>query len=627
MNIHITRIGCLSLLAALATMQEPLFAAETSAKNRNNSSSSHHKYHNHKHADTFSFGAVGDQDYRFIFDDPNAARKAWVNIVNDINSTKAIGFTIHVGDIGTPLDGLDVTGVEGDMCKNDSQTVLDKASIMNSFKKGVVYTPGDNEWSDCAYNNAAANFFGGTPPPFNIDPQLSLSQLRAVFYPDANKSLGTQSHIHLIRQENYPENVRYSYGDVLFTTFHATGGSGSFETFDQCLSYLYDIDNVAGGPPPIAIPNLYVRLDGSNNPDCSEQQARQQANVQWLWDAYRAAKKTHAKALVIAHHADLRISPDGQTSLIEQYTPYVQAIRDISVKFKKPVLVLFGDSHVFMIDKPFKKENGEVVQNATRLEVFGSDYDGLPNTNWIQVNADTKAKEPFSFDLYMVQENPPIKAPVEQIRTGCKGKSKIPLHFAYSGDYRAVAHGLARAVATSGMVSEDITGSFPPDLTIAEVRDLVALGYAYELDVAVPPNAALLRFALDGQSVANPVIDDLDIYVFGPDDQILAGSLQLGSSEQVTINDPTPGIYKAFVHAYTTVDTLPTPFTIRDWVVFNDNTNLEVHSVPHSAKEGTKKSVTLEWSCLDKSAQYLGVVNHESNGEVLQRTIIQIAVP
>ena len=52
------------------------------------------------------------------------------------------------------------------------------------------------------------------------------------------------------------------------------------------------------------------------------------------------------------------------TSLGETFVPLA---RD----FTKPVLFVHGDSHVFRIDQPFKKSPTEVVENITRLEVFG----------------------------------------------------------------------------------------------------------------------------------------------------------------------------------------------------------------------------------------------------------------
>jgi hypothetical protein len=39
--------------------------------------------------------------------------------------------------------------------------------------------------------------------------------------------------------------------------------------------------------------------------------------------------------------------------------------------FTKPVLLVHGDTHLFKIDRPFKKSPTEWIENITRLEVFG----------------------------------------------------------------------------------------------------------------------------------------------------------------------------------------------------------------------------------------------------------------
>jgi len=79
----------------------------------------------------------------------------------------------------------------------------------------------------------------------------------------------------------------------------------------------------------------------------------------------------------------------------------VDELRRRSLTYKVPTLHIFGDSHRFTIDQPYKIDN-KTIEHIVRLQVFGFfDRDNLfdPQIKWVRVNVDTETDEVFSFDV------------------------------------------------------------------------------------------------------------------------------------------------------------------------------------------------------------------------------------
>lgn len=247
-----------------------------------------------KHKTCFEYGAIGDQDYEALeypefFDNPlpqGTVRSAWLQIINDINASN-LAFTIHDGDIGAPYDGLQQDGYIGAVCDiNGGTTLEDKIALLDTFSKPLIYTPGDNEWSDCF-----SNFIYS---PFALNPSNNLDKIRQLSQSDPTKSLGVKK-MKIMRQPNYPENVMFSYGKILFVTINIPSG-------DNC--------------PQLNVVDETVVLG-----DCSEADARQQANIQWLTLAFQEANAKDMKGVSITVHADLKISSDGTYAELPTCTP------------------------------------------------------------------------------------------------------------------------------------------------------------------------------------------------------------------------------------------------------------------------------------------------------------------
>ena len=80
-------------------------------------------------AATTVFTAIGDQPYYSTSD--------FSALIERINADRRSSFTIHVGDIKN-----------GSTVCSDERFLTVKA-LFDSFDKPLIYTPGDNEWTDC----------------------------------------------------------------------------------------------------------------------------------------------------------------------------------------------------------------------------------------------------------------------------------------------------------------------------------------------------------------------------------------------------------------------------------------------------------------------------------------------
>jgi hypothetical protein len=401
-------------------------------------------------AKKFSFAAVGDQDYeiratfqrtggvpRRFWRDPSDYNQAWLDVIHDINA-KRTPFAIHVGDILAPFPVIDPTEASPfptvDVC-NDTD-LANRRARMEQFN-AVVLTPGDNDWAEC-FQDPMLQIGGwpfdtsitgpGVPPVGEINPLELLDTLRAEFYPDPNKSMGNFP-INVERQPNYPENVRFIFGKVMYVTMHIVGGL-VFEPFspdalrkvtqiDGCPINVYtpgDTPNpiflnnngtgrtdLSFGVLPVAYPDeadggtpINPLLKESGDLDCTAQEARQAANIVWLRDTYSKTEDKGARAMVISFHADLRLLDDGVNVVDDDrrefFQPYVNALREEALSIPIPTLHIYGDSHTFTVDKPYKiTENGDTIENVMRLQVLGPQINsrGVPQDQWVQVHTDT----------------------------------------------------------------------------------------------------------------------------------------------------------------------------------------------------------------------------------------------
>jgi len=281
-------------------------------------------------ADQFSFVALGDMPYG----KPADVYGAYEALIGKINR-RSPDLVVHVGN----------TKSGSTPCSDQMRD--DQLGFLNSYDAAVIYTPGDNEWTDCHRKKAG-----------EFDPLDRLAYIRIKYFADPATSFG-KTPIALDHQgaEGYPENARVTHKGVAFIAAHVVGSNNNFEIRD-----------------PAAAKEFF---------------ARNEATTRWLTDSFSAAGD--ADAIVVAIHADMfefDFNSFGKEGWLRHsgFASFGPALQKAAAEFGKPVLLVFGDSHVFRVFGPFPK----TAPNVTALEVFGA-------ADMHAVEVDAASKGVFSF--------------------------------------------------------------------------------------------------------------------------------------------------------------------------------------------------------------------------------------
>ncbi|MBT8162774.1 MULTISPECIES: hypothetical protein [Arthrobacter] len=302
--------------------------------------------------DSFSFGVIGDVPYG------DAEIQAFPSYIQDLNAHKELSFVAHVGDI-----------------KNGSSKCTDEyfnaiKQNFDSFTLPLVYTPGDNEWTDCHRpNNGAYN------------PLERLAKVREVFFPKPGFTLGAPMKVKSQVQEGFPENVTFRKHQVAFTAVNIPGSNNSTLPWTGL-----------GQTQPTA-----AQLD--------EVQKRTDADIQELKDTFRKARNNGDRAVVVMTQADMfdpTIAAPSQADF-GAFKPLVQTLIEESNAFGGPVYLINGDSHVFNEDYPLAAGSpwlsfygqSTAVKNLTRVTVDGSNN----AKDWLKVTVNPEGSaNVMSFD-------------------------------------------------------------------------------------------------------------------------------------------------------------------------------------------------------------------------------------
>jgi len=268
--------------------------------------------------------------------------------ISTINADPSLSEVIHVGDIHSGKD----------FCTADYDNQI--ASLWQQYNKPLVYTPGDNEWTDCHkatsltkpgegggfYSNGVLNYIGTsgltTNPSLCIDYQCgnpvdNLAKIRQLFFSQPGRTLGSGT-LDVVSQATaydpahptdaqYVENVMWSQRDIVFVTINLPGGSNN------------DADKWYGAPT-------------TSQAQADEQANRTGADIRWLDAAFAQAHAQHAKGVVIVTQADMW-DLDGKTPAhLTNLEPVIGEIASLTTAFARPVLLFNGDSHLYRSDNP-----------------------------------------------------------------------------------------------------------------------------------------------------------------------------------------------------------------------------------------------------------------------------------
>jgi hypothetical protein len=170
---------------------------------------------------TLTLAVYGDAPYGTSNAD-TAEFAATPAFITSINSDPTVQEVVHVGDIHSG---------------SQKCTVAYDQSIYNlwtAFRQPLIYTPGDNEWSDCTKPKELPG------SDFATDPQMPLTQLgvvRSIFFAHPGRTLGQNSMAVTSQADafdpahpadaQFVENVMWQQSKTVFVTLNIPGGSNN----------------------------------------------------------------------------------------------------------------------------------------------------------------------------------------------------------------------------------------------------------------------------------------------------------------------------------------------------------------------------------------------------------------
>lgn len=296
------------------------------------------------------------------------------NDVAEINADPAVSLVMHLGDI---KDGSSV-------CSTSYFEEI--RADFNRFEDPFVYTPGDNEWTDCHRANNGAYWPAG--PVLNGDSRPArLGEIQRIFFDDPGRTLGENPRQVETQGGDYVENVAWTQSRAEFGDLNVPGSNNDWA-------------------PWFGEPRTSSQI--------AEVEGRTAADLEWLDHIFDRARHEDAKAVVIGIQADMwDPAIVGNPESYDHFTPIVRELASQSLRFGGPVLLLNGDSHKFVDDRPLadpsRPENrsiygvGAEVPNLRRITVNGST---TPCHEWLKLTVSPASDHPFSYQRVQFAKQP-----------------------------------------------------------------------------------------------------------------------------------------------------------------------------------------------------------------------------
>ena len=271
-----------------------------------------------------------------IGDTPYGAAQltAFPTLIESINADPKVRLAVHVGDIKNGSSRCDDSYYE---------TI---AGDFDGFKDPLVYTPGDNEWTDCHRANN-----GGYNP---IEPARARSRdvlLRAGHDP------------------RWPQDA----GAVSAGLSQRTSSGWSRRSCSR--------------PSTSSLNNGYAPWTGNaaaTPEQRAEVNARIAADLDWIGAAFDAAEENDALGVVLAMQAD---TFEGANETLDGFDGSSRGSRR-GGRIRRSVVLLQGDTHWYTVDAPYA-----TAPNLTRIVVQGETA-----SEWLRLTVDPRADELFSWE-------------------------------------------------------------------------------------------------------------------------------------------------------------------------------------------------------------------------------------
>ena len=341
--------------------------------------------------EAFEFALVGDYPYTL------RDQAGMPHLLADLDrAAPSLSFVLHVGDLHSPR-----------ATECSESLFRERRDWFVGLGIPFVFTPGDNDWADCAR----------TPLAF-------LELLREVFFADPLRADGVGAFTLRRQSEGavHPdvvENAIWERSGVVFATLHMIG------------------------PGLIPIPDETA----------ATRSRLVEAAESWLDEAFRLAREREARGVFLA----TQVNPwpiSGGARVLDLLHPGLIDVDPLFEEFKAklvrhvrafggPVVLAHGDTHSFRIDQPLHDEYLETLQTFTRVEGFGS-----PNGHWVRIRVDPARDEVFSFAQELVPENLYTLIPYE-VRLENDGEGR----FAKLQILARVVQAIPRVLAVVGLLA------------------------------------------------------------------------------------------------------------------------------------------------------------------------------
>jgi hypothetical protein len=287
--------------------------------------------------------------------------------ISEINADPSVARVIHLGDIKNGSTRCDTSYFQ--LIRSD----------FDLFEDPLVYTPGDNEWTDCHRANNGGYIPAG-PTPAGEEPSR-LDTIRALFFDQPGMTLGQAAAPVDFQGDDAPENVRWSQAGVVWATLDVPGSN------NDLAPWFGDAES-----------------DQLKVQQAEEVATRTAADLRWLNRVFDRAEAQHAAGVAIGIQADMWDPEAVADDAVDGYATLVRELARRAHAFGKPVLLLNGDSHLYESDRPLADPSGwgsqlygvtVPVPNLVRVTVQGST--NVPH-EWLRLHVDPQSADVFSWE-------------------------------------------------------------------------------------------------------------------------------------------------------------------------------------------------------------------------------------
>lgn len=342
-----------------------------------------------------SIAVFGDSPYGTSNGD-TAQYQATPAFIDTINADRDVSLVLNVGDIHS---GKQFCSETYDRAIYGLWTGTSRDIASSGFQDPLIYTPGDNEWTDCHKSGEGSQDpltnLGYVRQIFFVEPRVTPTNGNAIAVDKPVLSQADNFDPKYPNDKNYVENLLWEQSKIVFVTLNIPGGSNN------------DEDN-------------WFSTVGQTDAQKNEILDRTGADLRWLDKAFAMAQANRSNALVIQVQADMWDLDGKPPAHIGAYRQFIDSIALKATVFGKPVLLLNGDSHNFRSDNPLVKgatcitekpgsqadviacaddaysnqPYGYSVKNFHRLVVHGS----VPNMEWLKLTIKPGESEGRSSD-------------------------------------------------------------------------------------------------------------------------------------------------------------------------------------------------------------------------------------